>query len=172
MRQQAQHDAGAPSTPPAHSPPPRRTRWAVLLAVAVTLVALLLREPGPASQRAGASIPESLNTAYRVFFMRFFRDVSRAKAHRRLHHTQHALMTLLMGREAPLTLQQPDHTTPQFTVRARALPPGLGFKRGYVLEEASFTDHECSSPHCSHPPPQLSLKRRGVCTRFSSGDAC
>lgn len=53
-----------------------------------------------------------------VKLMRFFRDLSRSKAHRRLHNKSNALVTVVMGREEMLPISEPDDSTPTFTVSA------------------------------------------------------
>ena len=114
----------SPPTPLTPQPSSARTRrapsarWAAAAAV-VVVAALLTTQPlvdnriAPRVVIAAASARATL----RLTAMRFFRDVSRAKAHRRLHHdSQTSLVTILMGREPPLTVKEPDHTTAQFTV--------------------------------------------------------
>jgi hypothetical protein len=107
----------APITLPPSARTRRRpfTRWSAAAAAVAAVAVLLATQPNPFEPMVVAAA--SARAALRLTGMRFFRDVSRAKAHRRLHHDSHALVAMLMGRERPLTVKEPDHTTAHFTVR-------------------------------------------------------
>jgi len=60
--------------------------------------------------------------------MRLFRDLSRSKAHARLHNSSSALLplTVMLGREEPLHIPEPDDATPVFSSEE------LAFYRGVI----------------------------------------
>jgi hypothetical protein len=42
---------------------------------------------------------------YNMFFMRFFRDLSRSKARARLHNNKYAMIPVMLGIEKPLKIK-------------------------------------------------------------------
>lgn len=65
---------------------------------------------------AAAPAQEAVNG----FFMRFFRDLSRAKARARLNNPQAGLVPLLLGQEEPLEVQEPPEDALLFTLEELA----------------------------------------------------
>ena len=58
--------------------------------------------------------------AVNVLFMRFFRDLSRAKARARLNNPQSGLVPLLLGQEEPMEVQEPPEDALLFTLEELA----------------------------------------------------
>ena len=110
-RRAAADDAAPPSgAPPSEKPALRQPRsrtctWRVAASLLAVLTLLLLVnalvQQRPLTLR-GVLAPVS---GANFLLMRFFRDLSRAKARRRRFGQRHALMPVLLGREAPLPLE-------------------------------------------------------------------
>ena len=116
----------APPPPPPGSPPPTtpapaaaprraatccgRCRWlCVVLLLALSVVGLWLKLVCTVMESRHRAWPVCRPTAMvNNAMMRFFRDVSRAKARRRLHRNDGALVTLMMGNEEPLSIGDND----------------------------------------------------------------
>ena len=118
--------AGPPPPPPPGSPPPTtpapaaaprraatccgRCRWlCVVLLLALAVVGLWLKLVCTVMESRHRAWPVCRPTALvNNALMRFFRDVARAKARRRLHRNDGALVTLMMGNEEPLSIGDND----------------------------------------------------------------
>jgi len=112
MRRRRTAAPSAPFEPPAVRHPRHSTAArASKLCALVLLTAALLCGGGLAASAAvhGRSLtPQGVFAPVNFFFMRLARDLSRVKARRRRFGQENALMPVLMGREEPLPLADPN----------------------------------------------------------------
>mmetsp|Transcript_27160 Transcript_27160/g.59357 ORF Transcript_27160/g.59357 Transcript_27160/m.59357 type:complete len:255 (+) Transcript_27160:174-938(+) len=88
-----------------------------MISGSVLLVAVLV---GMAAQN------DEFKTKMNFFFMRFFRNLSRSKAHRRLHRSSTGVvLSVMLGKEELLPITEPDDSTPTFTLKELAFYDGI-----------------------------------------------
>ena len=93
------------AAPPKPAPRRRHGRFAICALVALVALCLSLAAVAASTLAQGRPLtPRSLSATVNFGFMRLARDLSRAKARRRRFSQPNAVMTVLLGREAPLPL--------------------------------------------------------------------
>ena len=64
---------------------------------------------------------------YNMFFMRFFRDLSRSKARARLHNNKYAMIPVMLGIEEPIKIQDDINAENTMTITREQLEEMDGF---------------------------------------------